>query len=323
MAAAVAVAAEHFFHFGTDRFGRGKQDCRIEVALQRDFMADLLPRDADVHGPVQADRIAAGVGNAFDPQSAALGEHDGRDAHAIFFLDQTIHDAMRVGQRKFVERRMRQYPAPGIEDHHGLRTCFDLRIQVSDHRLGGHFENVVHQLRLVVHQGLHLGVIVAAAAFDHVAGQRERAAGKTDQRHATVQRLADLRHGVGDVFQILADIRHTQRLDVRFRLQRALELRAFAIGKIQTQPHRIRHGKDVREQDRRVQRETVQRLQRHFGSVVRALAQAEKAAGAFARFAVLRQETTGLAHHPHWRVVGRLAQQGAQEGVVFQFEVHV
>jgi hypothetical protein len=73
-----------------------------------------------------------------------------------------------------------------------LRTRFDLRIQVIDHRLGGHFENVVHQLRLVVHQGFHLGIIVAAAAFHHVAGQRKRAAGKSDQRDTAIKRLTDL-----------------------------------------------------------------------------------------------------------------------------------
>ena len=43
-------------------------------------------------------------------------------------------------------------------------------------------------------------LVVAAAAFNHVAGQGPRAAGKTDQRHTPVQRLADLRYRICHVF---------------------------------------------------------------------------------------------------------------------------
>jgi hypothetical protein len=113
-----------------------------------------------------------------------------------------------------------------------------------------------------------------------------------------------------------------QRLDRGLVVQRALELGPFALGKIQPQPHRVRYGEDIGEQDRRVQRETIQRLQRHLGGVVRALAQAEKTASALPRLTVFRQIAPRLAHHPHGCVVGWLTQQGAQEGVVLQFEVH-
>ena len=86
MTAAVAVAAEDVIHFFVDRIGRGEQHGGIHVALQRDFVADVLARDADVYGPVQANCIAAGVGDAFEPQAAALGEHDGRDLTPSFSL---------------------------------------------------------------------------------------------------------------------------------------------------------------------------------------------------------------------------------------------
>ena len=140
---------------------------------------------------------------------------------------------------------------------------------------------------------------------------------KSDQRDAAIDRLAYLRHGIGDVAQFLADVGHAQRLDRSFVAQRALELRAFSVGKIQSQPHRIRHGQDIGEQDRGIERVAVYRLQRDFGGEVRVLAQAEEAAGALAGLAVFGQETAGLAHHPHRRVFGRLTQQRAQEGVVF------
>jgi hypothetical protein len=71
---------------------------------------------------------------------------------------------------------VRQHATPGIENHHRLRTRFDLRIQIRDHRLRGDFQYVMHQLRLVVHQRFHTRIIVTAAAFYHVAGQGKRAA---------------------------------------------------------------------------------------------------------------------------------------------------
>ena len=84
----------------------------------------------------------------------------------------------------------------------------------------------------------------------------------------------------------------------------------------QAQAHRIGHGEDVAEQDRRVQRVALQRLQRDLGGELRVRRQAHEAAGALARGLVLGQVAAGLAHQPDRRVLGRLAQAGAQEGVV-------
>jgi hypothetical protein len=55
---------------------------------------------------------------------------------------------------------------------------------------------------------------------------------------------------------------------------------------------------DVAEQDGRVQRVAVQRLQRDFGGVLRVGGQAHEAAGLGARLAVFRQVAAGLAHQP-------------------------
>jgi hypothetical protein len=94
------------------------------------------------------------------------------------------------------------------------------------------------------------------------------------------------------------------------------ELRPFAGLEVRPSPwHRERQ--DVGEQDRRVERETIERLQRHFGRVVGILREAEETAGA-ARRVVFGQIAAGLAHQPDRRVVGRLAQKRTQEGVVEQ-----
>jgi hypothetical protein len=72
------------------------------------------------------------------------------------------------------------------------------------------------------------------------------------------------------------------------------------------------------EQDRRVQRVAVQRLQGDFAGELRVHAQAHEVTGLGAAGAVFRQVAAGLAHHPHRGDVYGLLEQGTQETVVLQ-----
>ena len=114
-----------------------------------------------------------------------------------------------------------------------------------------------------------------------------------------------------------------QARDVRLVAHRALEARAFALDEVQAEAHRVGHGQDVGEQDGGVERKALERLQRHFGGVVGVRREAHEAAGAGARGVVLGQVAAGLAHQPDRRVVGGLAQERAQEGVVEKGMGHV
>ena len=163
--------------------------------------------------------------------------------------------------------------------------------------------------------------VVAAGPFDHVAGQGPGAAREADQGHAAVQSLADGRDRVEDVAQ-LVHVGHGQLGDCRFVADHALELRALALLKREAQAHGIGHGEDVAEQDGRVERVALERLQRDLGGVVGIGGQAHEAAGLGARGAVLRQVAAGLAHQPEGRVVSGLAQAGAQEVVVLERGKH-
>ncbi|MNN34750.1 hypothetical protein D3C81_1485690 [compost metagenome] len=110
----------------------------------------------------------------------------------------------------------------------------------------------MHQVRAAVHHRLDRAEVVRAAAFDHVAGQRPRAAREADQRHALAavldQRAADLAHGVKNVLQG-RHVRHGEPGHIAFSAQRVREARAFALGERQAEAHRVGHGEDVREQD--------------------------------------------------------------------------
>src|SRR5690606_25266328 len=99
---------------------------------------------------------------------------------------------------------------------------------------------------------------------------------------------------------------------------RPFEARPLALGEVQAEAHRVGNGEDVREEDRGVERKALQRLQRDFARELVIAAQVEEAARTSAGGAVLGQVATGLAHQPHGRVLGGLAPQRAQEGIVLQ-----
>ena len=95
-------------------------------------------------------------------------------------------------------------------------------------------------------------------------------------------------------------------------------LRTFARFELETHVHRVRHGQDVRKQDRRIEPVTLERLQRHLAGELRIHAELQETAGPRARGPVLGQVTPRLAHHPDGRTWRRLAQQRTQEQVVLQ-----
>ncbi|ABA47710.1 hypothetical protein BURPS1710b_0171 [Burkholderia pseudomallei 1710b] len=321
MARMVTVAVEHRARLGADRLGRREQDRRIEIALQRDAPRDALARAAEVDRPVEADRIDARRRELLEPEPAALRERDRRHARAVVLALELREHASDVVEREALIGAVGERAAPRIEDHHRLRAGFDLRVQIRGHCLRIDVENPVHQVGPRVRHRFHGAEIVRAAAFDHVARERPRAAGEADQRHALAafavgERAANLAHRVGHVAERRADVRHRELRDVGLGAHRMRELRPLARGEIEAQPHRVGNRQDVGEQDRGVERKALERLQRHFGRVIGLLREPEEAARARARCVVLGQVAARLAHQPDRRVVGRLAQQRAQEGVV-------
>ena len=137
------------------------------------------------------------------------------------------------------------------------------------------------------------------------------------KRHAAVERSLDRAHCVEHVAS--RDRSGTARRAIaRLVHQRLAEARPFTLREMQTQPHRVGHGQDVREEYRRVEGKAGQWLQRHLGREIGARAQVHEATGALSRGVVLRQVAPGLPHQPYRRVRRRLAAQGAQQRIVLQ-----
>src|SRR4030095_9227289 len=121
--------------------------------------------------------------------------------------------------------------------------------------------DAMQELGAGVEERLHVAEIVAAAALHHVAREREGTAGEADQRHLAGEAAPRERDRVEYVPEPL-EVRVRERADRRLVTQRTLEYRPLALDELQAQPHSVGHGEDVGEDDRRVEREAFERLQR-------------------------------------------------------------
>src|SRR6185436_11763104 len=221
-----------------------------------------------------------------------------------------------VAQREFVKGFTGERSTPGVEHHYGLRTRLDLRIEVSRDGTRVGVEDVMKQVRTLVKHALGFLKIRAAAPFDHIAGQGERAAGEADQWNFAGERLADLRDRVQHIAQVHIGVGNRKTADLRLVAKWPLETRSFAFDKGKPKTHRVGDGKDVGEKDRGIEGKARQRLHRDLDGQVRIPAQIEKTACPRPGLVVLGKIAAGLAHDPDRRVWRGLPQQRADESLV-------
>ena len=106
-------------------------------------------------------------------------------------------------------------------------------------------QQLMHHLRLAVHQFFGLAEVLGGAAFNHVRGKRPGAAGEADQRNAAIERAADGGHGIHHVIQVCFRIDFGQRGYVGSGADSVAEFRALAGFEVQAKPQRIGNGEDV------------------------------------------------------------------------------
>ena len=228
------------------------------------------------------------------------------------------HRAHR-GQRKRAERVGGQQAAPRVEDHHGVRPGRDLLVEIGGDRVRIDSDETGEQIRPRVRHRSHRREIRAAATLDHVARERERAAGEADQRNAPLECALDARAP-----------RRTHRRGVPCRARRAPGSTLRPPSCARSADPRLRRSRD-RGPSRRAPSGCRRTGSPHRAGIARAAAasprsrasgdlrEREKAARLRARRVVLGQIASGLAHQPHRRPRRRLAAERAQEGVVVEF----
>jgi hypothetical protein len=170
----------------------------------------------------------------------------------------------------------------------GTRRPSCSRVQVAVGRARQEIEQRAQRRRVFVHHSLDAREIPRAAAFHDVCRNSPRAAGEPDERNATRKLAANEAHGIDHVAQLCVRIGNTEPCHVCARAHRTLDARAFAGLELEAEAERVRNREDVREQNRRVERITRERLQRHFAREVWRHAEFQKTAGALASRAVFR-----------------------------------
>ncbi len=301
--------------FGFDDRGLGVQHGGVDIALQRNAVADAAARFVEADRPVQAERRAAGVGECFEVPVRTFREHDERHVARDRIGAQGRRDLRDAAQRELLELRRAEHAAPGVEQHQRLGTRRGLCGEIRGDRARIDVEQAMHRGRIVPRERLDPREARRTSTLDHVARERPRAAREADQRQLAAEFAVDQAYRVHDVTEVGLRIGHAEFRDVRGAAQRPFEPWAFAFDESEAEAHRIRDRQDVGKQDRRVERKSREWLQgdlaREFGS----LREREEAAGACARGAVFGQVATRLAHDPDRRHVDRLAPQRAQESV--------
>ena len=143
-------------------------------------------------------------------------------------------------------------------------------------------------------------LIRRALAGHHVGRNRPWRAAEADQRDLRIEFAAHAAQRLIDRLEFAEVGLRRQRFDLLRRIQR-IEPRAFADLEPHRAAERVGNDENVREDDRGVEVEAADRLQRDFGGEFRREAQIEKAAGLGAHFAIFRQIAAGLPHHPDRR----------------------
>jgi len=133
-----------------------------------------------------------------------FGEDDGRHLAAVRTRLQRRQHARHRRQRERAVGGRGQHSAPGVEHHHRIGPVGDLLVEVRRHRPRIDVDQALQQIGAGAGHLAHGGEVRAAGAFDHVAGEREGAAGEAEQRHAAAERPLDL----GDGVEHIAQLRH-------------------------------------------------------------------------------------------------------------------
>lgn len=131
--------------------------------------------------------------------------------------------------------------------------------------------------------------------------------------------LADRRHGVHDVAELLVGFRHVELGNGLLALNGMVEHGTLAGHEVQAEAHGIGNRQNVGKKDGRVETVTVDRLQRHFRSVIGVHGEAHETARARTGFAILRQIAAGLTHQPHGGKIGFFTLERTQKAIVDRF----
>ena len=306
----VAGLLEHGFHAPFDLVQGREQHDGIQVTLNRDARTEPASGFIQRHPPVHADHRTARLAHQLQQGRRPRAKVDQRDILSL----EPIEDEPDMGLHVLTVVLGAQAAHPTVKELDGLRPCPDLALQIFRHHTRELVQEPVPHGRLPVHEALGLDVMARGAPLDGIARERERRAGKSDQRHASVQRAAGqpdrLRH---EPELLSAD--KPERVHIRTGPDRIVNDRTFALLERDAQAHWLEREQDVGEDDGRIEGEALDRLQRDLGRQFRRLAHLEDGMLG-ADGPVLLHVASGLPHEPHRHAVRPFAAARSEKAIV-------
>jgi len=124
-----------------------------------------------------------------------------------------------------------------------------------------------------VHHRLRVAVVLGRTALDHVAGHGERRSREADQGDLVREVAADDSHRVEHRAHALFGVKAPEPGDILLGANRGIDFGTLPLHEAEFQPHRTHDQQNVREQNRRVQVEGANRLQRDLRGELRLVAQ--------------------------------------------------
>ena len=204
-------------------------------------------------------------------------------------------------------------PGPRVEHLQRLRAGRRLREQVV--RLHGDelAEQSLPRRGLREHERLRLREVLRRAALDRVARERERRSREADHGHVALLQLApDDADRLERARHRLLRRRRAEHVDVAARRDRVADTRPVALHEVEVEAHPDERREDVREDDRRVEAERVDRQQGHLRRELRRADDLEHRVLLPDR-AVRGLVAAGLPEEPDGRPLDRKTAAGAQE----------
>ncbi len=157
---------------------------------------------------------------------------------------------------------------------------------------------------LLVHERLGAEIVLRRPAFDGVGGQGERRTAEPDQRDASLELAAQEPNRLEHVAERFGFERRQAR-HVRSRSDGICDRRSLALDEVELEAHRREGEQQVRKENRRVEVDDVERLERHDDGELWLPTEVEQGVLLPER-AVLRKVAAGLTHEPDRRGVHRL-----------------
>src|SRR5216683_3008512 len=273
-------------------FGRGKQNRRVDIALESDFRTKRFSNVSQVHAPIDAKHIRARASHGGEQMLGGLGVINHGDQAA-----ETGDDLLDGGEREFFVVWEIQLATPGVEELHGGGASCDLCFQIGNGGLSDAMEECAEELRLVVEETLDGGESFLSLAFHHITGKGPRSTGKAQDGNFGTDGFHDTTDGFGKKGRFFLWVENLEAVDVQLGAHRIRQVRA-GVTEFQRQAHGFSGNQNVRENDDGIDAQPAKGLDGNFDGKLGGLANLKECM-LCADFAVFGEIAACLAHHPY------------------------